>query len=79
MFEHILVPLDGSALAEKVLPHAVTMGQTFAARITLLRVVERGPDAEMQSVIDPLNWEIRKSEAQAYLDQIRARLAETDL
>ena len=79
MFEHILVPLDGSALAEKVLPHAVTMAQTFDARLTLLRAVERRSDAEAQSVIDPLSWEIGKSEAEAYLDQIRARLADTDL
>jgi nucleotide-binding universal stress UspA family protein len=79
MFEHILVPLDGSALAEKVLPHAVTMAQTFEARITLLRAVGRRPNAEVRSVVDPLSWEIRKSEAEAYLDQIRARLSGTDL
>jgi nucleotide-binding universal stress UspA family protein len=79
MFEHILVPLDGSALAEKVLPHAVIMARTFDARITLLRAVERQFGAEMPSVIDPMNWEIRKSEAQAYLDEVGTRLAEMDL
>jgi len=36
MLEHILVPLDGSSLAECVLPHAVALAQAFDARVTLL-------------------------------------------
>lgn len=39
-FGHILLPLDGSAEAEAVLPHAVRLGRSFAARYTLLRVIQ---------------------------------------
>jgi nucleotide-binding universal stress UspA family protein len=38
-FEHVLVPLDGSELAEQVLPHALEVAGSNNARITLLRVV----------------------------------------
>jgi len=29
MFEHILLPLDGSSLAELVLPHAVALSEVL--------------------------------------------------
>lgn len=79
MLEHILVPLDGSALAENVLPHAVKMARSFHARVTLVRAIGQAHGADRGSFIDPLNWEMRKSEAEAYLEEIRARLAELDL
>ena len=39
MYERILVPLDGSALAEEALAHAVTMAEIFQAELLLLRAV----------------------------------------
>lgn len=40
MYRHILVPLDGSTLAEQVLPHLRNLvGPDSSARITLLRAV----------------------------------------
>jgi len=74
MLNHILVPLDGSLLAECVLPHAVTLAQVFDTRLTLLRVVERDRATGLKRVIDPLQWQIRKVEAEAYLDKLVARL-----
>jgi nucleotide-binding universal stress UspA family protein len=74
MLDHILVPLDGSLLAECVLPHAVTLAQVFDTRLTLLRVAERGQTTGLKRVIDPLQWQIRKAEAGAYLDKLVARL-----
>jgi nucleotide-binding universal stress UspA family protein len=74
MLNHILVPLDGSLLAECVLPHAVTLAQVFDSRLTLLRVVERDQATGLKRVIDPLQWQIRKVEAGAYLDSVVARL-----
>jgi nucleotide-binding universal stress UspA family protein len=40
MYKHVLIPLDGSALAEQALPHAVAQARHFQAELTLLRVVE---------------------------------------
>lgn len=74
MLNHILVPLDGSLLAECVLPHAVTLARVFDTRLTLLRVVERDQATGLKRVIDPLQWQIRKVEAEAYLDKLVARL-----
>jgi nucleotide-binding universal stress UspA family protein len=41
-FHSVLVPLDGSALAETVLPAAVEFARRFGASVTLLHVIERG-------------------------------------
>jgi len=40
MFRHMLVPLDGSRLAEAVLPLVAALGRRLPARVTLLHVVE---------------------------------------
>ena len=79
MIDHILVPVDGSALAECVLPHAATLARAFEARITVLRVVEREPNGEGGRAVDPLNWHIRRAEAEAYVDEVVSRLQEIDL
>lgn len=39
MFNHLLVPLDGSELAEAVLPMVLAIAESFESEITLLRVV----------------------------------------
>jgi nucleotide-binding universal stress UspA family protein len=72
MIKHILVPLDGSALAECVLPHVWAIAQAFDAHITLLHIVV--PHEESKLAIDPLEWHLRKREAKSYLDKISARL-----
>ncbi len=38
MYKRILVPLDGSELAEKVLPHAQALAKSEGAELVLLRV-----------------------------------------
>jgi nucleotide-binding universal stress UspA family protein len=78
MIDHILVPLDGSSLAECVLPHTVALGQAMDARVTLLRAVEREATPGSQAV-DPLSWHMRKSEADTYLSEIAGRLRDTGL
>src|SRR5512136_625394 len=45
MFQHLLVPLDGSRLAETVLPMVAFLASKAAARVTLLHVVERDAPA----------------------------------
>ena len=46
MVRHILVPLDGSPLAEAALPAAAAMAEAFQARVTLFHVLEEwAPDS----------------------------------
>ncbi len=71
MFKQILVPLDGSTLAECTLPHAVALARAFTARIVLLRVLEQPDRDEVVLPVDPLDWEMKRAESQAYLDRLR--------
>jgi nucleotide-binding universal stress UspA family protein len=73
MINHILVPLDGSALAECVLPDVSALAQAFNARITLLHVVTLSHHQGGRA-IDPLAWLLRKREAKTYLDYVSSRL-----
>jgi nucleotide-binding universal stress UspA family protein len=72
---HILVPLDGSPLAESILPIAVALSRAFAARMTLLHVLEspHGGRAAPRPV-DPLEWEMTHAEIAGYLDLCRQKL-----
>jgi len=46
MFNHILVPIDGSPMAEAALPAAAFWAEKFHARVTLMHVIEKNaPDA----------------------------------
>jgi nucleotide-binding universal stress UspA family protein len=79
MFDHVLVPLDGSPLAECVLPHAVALARALEAQVTVLRVLERPRATDPTRSIDPLGWHIRKAEAETYLGEVVARLRKTGL
>jgi nucleotide-binding universal stress UspA family protein len=46
MFEKILVPLDGSALAQAILPYVVIVAKGFHSRVILLHVAETALDHE---------------------------------
>ena len=55
MFTRILVPLDGSAIAEKALPHARALGRTLEIPITLITVIETTADfSEKKGDLDTL-------------------------
>lgn len=50
MFQHLLIPLDGSPRAEEALPYAEALAKRFDSRLTLLQVI--GPElweAEMRA------------------------------
>ena len=79
MFDNILVPLDRSVLAECVLPHAVAIARAFQSHITLLSVLERGTRQDCTYGVDPLEWRIRKAEAESYLSNLSDRLQKTGL
>jgi nucleotide-binding universal stress UspA family protein len=74
MFEHILIPLDGSPLAECVLPHGITFAKTFGARLNVVQVLESKEERGLSRVIDPLEWRYLQAEAKAYLDEVAGRL-----
>jgi nucleotide-binding universal stress UspA family protein len=79
MFDSILVPLDGSLLAECVLPYTVAVARAFSAKITLLRVLDKNQTYESAQLFDLLNWQILKTEAKLYLDKVSSRLKKSGL
>ena len=47
MFKHLLVPLDGSRLAEAALPAAACLAEHLDASITLIHIIERDVSGEI--------------------------------
>ncbi len=75
MFTHLLVPLDGSSLAETALPAAAYLAHLLKARVTLLHLIERHPPSEVhhdRHLTDA-------AEAEAYLAQLKARAFPADV
>jgi nucleotide-binding universal stress UspA family protein len=66
---HILVPLDGSAVAACALPFAAAVGKVLSARITLLRVLT-APTGH----VDPVEWELARAEAHSQLARFNHQL-----
>jgi nucleotide-binding universal stress UspA family protein len=79
MFDSILIPLDGSQLAECVLPHAVAFARSFNAEITLLRILEQNQTGVKAQVFDLLNWQIKKTKATLYMEEIKERFKESNI
>ena len=70
--QKILVPLDGSALAEAALPKAREMATASGAKLLLVRAAE----AHRLPGVDPTEAQIKVvSEAEDYLAQVGDRLA----
>jgi nucleotide-binding universal stress UspA family protein len=79
MFSFILVPLDGSSLAESVLPHVKALAQLNGSQVILIRVLDQYEGCDDSDSVDPLDWQIRKAEAWTYLEQVASRLVEAGL
>ncbi len=79
MFDTILVPLDGSQLAECVLPHAAAFARAFNSEITLLRILEKNQTGVTVQLFDLLNRQIQKTKAALYLDEVKARFEGLDI
>ncbi|MDT8307482.1 MAG: universal stress protein [Anaerolineae bacterium] len=73
MFKRIVVPLDGSRLAEGALNHAVAVALACQAELQLIRVVERR-SGEGRGVTDLLDWQLRMAEARSYLEVLANQL-----
>lgn len=70
----ILVPLDGSRLAQQAIFHAAVFAEAFESELHLLQVVEPN-DADSGSTFDGLDWELRCSQCRHYLQELQASLA----
>ncbi len=69
MFQHLLVPLDGSRLAEAALPPAACLAGALGARITLIHVIERNAPQAVHGERHLTD----AAEAAAYLAEVAAR------
>jgi nucleotide-binding universal stress UspA family protein len=78
MLTHILIPLDGSALAEQILPHALVLGRLAQAEFTLLQAIPpviRAYGTELYGAgWDDQALEQMRANAHAYLDGVVAPL-----
>ena len=70
MFKHLLVPLDGSQLAEAPLPAAVSLALALKARLTLIHTVEKDAPHEIHG-----NRHLTgPQEAREYLEEVAAKV-----
>jgi nucleotide-binding universal stress UspA family protein len=77
MYQHILVPLDGSVRAEKILPHVEEMALKQGSRVILLQVVEPIATVNSADVYIPNNlFATRLEQAHGYLNGIKKRFRE---
>jgi len=81
MYNNILVPLDGSARAEDILPHVVELASKCRSTVTVMQVVEIKTSfdgAEFMSLTGgaELSMTIEKDKifAETYLDEVKERL-----
>ena len=73
MYRTVLVPLDGSPLAECALPYAARLARAGGSRLVLLRVI---PEPDHNAHTEALHEHVRaRTEAERYLDQVMTRMA----
>jgi len=70
MFEKILLPLDGSGMAERSTPHAIEFARIFNSKILVLHVLESETSTEQIVHTEPLNWQLHKAKTELYLHKI---------
>jgi len=77
-FEHVLIPLDGSALSEEILRPALALGALMDAKYTLLQaldpLVAEHTHPPYAAGLDPAMLEELRQSALAYLAGVAARL-----
>jgi len=71
MYRRVLIPLDGSPLAEQALPHAIAQAEQFGAELILLRILKPLPQIDGLSHGDLVQFKEQGSEwASKYLERI---------
>jgi nucleotide-binding universal stress UspA family protein len=69
MFKHILVPIDGSLMAESALPAAAFLAEKLRARVTLMHVMEKNAPDEVHGQPHLKH----PADAERYLQQVAKR------
>lgn len=83
MYKSILVPLDGSKRAEKILPHVKKLAQCTGANVILMQVVVpvyymMDPQLSYVNInVEETQW--RLEEAKGYLDKLGQEFSEKTL
>ena len=77
MYKHILLPLDGSELAEQAIPHAIAQARCFQAELILFQVLELLPkDRRLSGTIVKEGFAITDKLARQYLGRVAVNLQE---
>jgi len=71
--------LDGFTLAECVLPHVTAIAPVTHARITLLHVLQQTQNGGGIPAVDPVDWHLKKQNAEKYLEGIVNRFSEAGI
>ena len=66
---NILLPLDGSELAEGAVAHAHAISKTLDSKVTLLRVVMPS-EFRNEDAFSRVDWRLRKQQARSYLQGV---------
>ena len=71
MYKRILVPLDGSKLAEQILPHVKTIAKATGGKAVLVRAVSPHAEFALEALSETKKW-IKNAEARAtkYLEGV---------
>jgi len=83
MYQKILVPMDGSKGAERILPHAETLATSYGATVILLRVLQKViigdgyKNIQYEESMAASRQALR--EAEAYLEEQAGRLRKKGL
>ncbi len=82
LFNHVLIPLDGSERGATVLPYVTELAKKLKCEVTLLQVVEPGKHVHTIGGLDYIPYKDRdinsaKTNAQTYLDEISSKFIGT--
>lgn len=81
MYKRILVPLDGSELAERILPHAQVIAKGTGAEVLLLRITDpRHGSIAAEAATEARKWvESDQARAAKYMEGVAKRLTDVGI
>lgn len=80
MYKRISVPLDGSKLAERILPHVKAIAKATGAEVILLRVVPLHAESTLEAPSETKKWvEEEEGRAAKYLEGVAKGLGKADV